>query len=59
MRLFGFLLLLAGWGIVVAAIAMLADDAPRIAFVLSGIGVEIVGLAIVIRAHRVRRSARE
>jgi hypothetical protein len=59
MRLFGFLLLLAGWGIVVGALALLAADTPRIAFVLAGIGVEIAGLVMVIRAHPVRRGARE
>jgi FtsH-binding integral membrane protein len=59
MRLFGFLLLVAGWAIVVTAIALLAYDAPRVAFVLSGVGVEIVGLVIVIRAHRVQQRARE
>jgi hypothetical protein len=50
-RLFGFLLLLAGWGIVLAALALRAADAPRIAFVLAGIGIEIVGLVLVIRSH--------
>lgn len=59
MRLFGFLLLLAGWAIVLGALALLAADAPRIAFVLAGIGVEIAGLVLVIRAHPVRRGAHE
>ena len=55
MRLFGFLLLLAGWGIVLAALALLAADAPRMAFVLAGMGVEIVGLVLVIRSHPLPR----
>ncbi len=59
MRLFGFLLLLAGWGIVIGALALMTKDAPRTAFVLAGIGVEIVGLVLVIRAHPVRRGAHE
>ena len=59
MRLFGFLLLLAGWGIVLAALALLAADAPRIAFVLAGIGVEIVGLVLVIRSHPLPRGTHE
>jgi len=59
MRLFGFLLLLAGWGIVVCAVALLAEDTPRIAFVLAGIGVEIAGLVLVIRAHPLRRGVHE
>jgi hypothetical protein len=59
MRLFGFLLLLAGWAIVLSALALLAADAPRVAFALAGMGVEIVGLVVVIRAHPVRRGAQE
>jgi hypothetical protein len=58
-RLFGFLLLLAGWGIVVTALALMVADAPRIAFVLAGMGVEIAGLVLVIRAHPVQRGAHE
>ena len=50
MKLLGFLLLPAGWGIVLSAIALLAA-APRTAFVLAGFGVEMLGLVIVIRAH--------
>jgi hypothetical protein len=59
MRLFGFLLLLAGWGIVVCALALLAADTLGIAFVLAGIGVEIAGLVLVIRAHPVPRGVHE
>jgi hypothetical protein len=59
MRLFGFLLLLAGWGIVISALVLMTKDAPRAAFVLAGIGVEIVGLVLVIRAHPIRRGAHE
>jgi len=59
LRLFGFLLLLAGWGIVLAALALLAADAPRIAFILAGVGVEIVGLVLVIRAHPLPRGAHD
>lgn len=50
---------MAGWGIVVCALALLAADAPRIAFVLAGVGVEIAGLALVVRAHPVRRGVHE
>lgn len=55
MKILGFLLLLSGWAIVLTAVALLAQDVPRAAFVLAGIGVEIVGLALVIRAHPVHR----
>jgi uncharacterized membrane protein YccC len=51
MKLLGFVLLLSGWAIVLTAVALLAQDVPRAAFVLAGIGVEIVGLVLVIRAH--------
>ena len=51
MKLPGFLLLLAGWGIVLAAIILLMAAVPRAAFVAAGIAVEIVGLVLVIRAH--------
>lgn len=59
MRFFGFLLLLAGWGIVLSTLALLAAETPRAIFVLAGVGVEIVGLVLVIRAHPIRRSAHE
>jgi hypothetical protein len=50
-RLIGFLLLLAGWGIVLAAIGMLTADGPRAAFVLAGVAVELLGLGLVGRSH--------
>lgn len=53
MKLAGFLLLLAGWAIVVCAIALLASTAQRVVFVLAGIGVEILGLALAVRSHLV------
>jgi len=51
LKLFGFVLLLAGWGLVICALALLAKSTPRAIFILAGIGVEIVGLVLVIRAH--------
>jgi hypothetical protein len=51
MKIAGFLLLLAGWAIVLTAIVLLKSDAPRIAFMLAGAGVEILGLVVVIRSH--------
>ena len=59
MKPLGFFLLLAGWGITLAAINMLMPGPPRAAFVLAGIGVEIVGLVLVIRGHRVPRGEEE
>ena len=51
MRLVGFLLLVAGWGLVLAALGMLKADASRTAFVLAGFAVELLGLVLVARAH--------
>jgi hypothetical protein len=58
MKLTGFLLLLAGWGIVLAALVLLAQQTARAGFVLAGIGVEAVGLVAVIRSHLVPRRER-
>ena len=58
MKLAGFLLLLAGWGIVLAALELLASEAPRAGFVLAGVGVEALGLVLVIRSHLVPRRER-
>jgi hypothetical protein len=58
LKLLGLVLLLAGWGLVISALALVAEGAPRVIFVLAGIGVEIVGLVLVIRAHS-WRGARE
>jgi len=51
LKFFGFVLLLAGWGLVICALALVAAQGPRAAFILAGVGVEIVGLVLVIRAH--------
>jgi len=53
MKLMGFLLLLAGWGLVVSAISMLPSLMARAYFVLAGVGVELGGLALVVRSHYV------
>ena len=52
MRLTGFLLLLAGWGIVLSAVALLASPLPRDGFALAGAGVEGLGLVLVVRSHQ-------
>ncbi len=51
MKLAGFLLLLAGWVIVLAAVVLLAPHLPRTGFVLAGLGVEVLGLTLVVRSH--------
>jgi len=53
MKLAGLLLLVAGWGIVVAALLLLPSAPSRVAFVLAGIAVQILGLILAVRSHRV------
>ena len=59
MRLTGFLFLLAGWLIVLAAVALVAPALLRAAFVLAGLGVEVLGLIFVVRSHFAVRGERE
>jgi hypothetical protein len=51
MKVAGFLLLLAGWGIVLSAAALLKPETARSVFALAGAGVEVMGLVLVIRSH--------
>jgi hypothetical protein len=51
MKLTGFLLLLGGWIIALAAIALLPPGPSQVSFVLVALGVEALGLAFVFRAH--------
>jgi hypothetical protein len=51
MKISGFLLLLAGWGLVLAALILLGPGAARNAFVMAGVGVEALGLGLAARAH--------
>ncbi|MFY9907952.1 MAG: hypothetical protein WBX02_01110 [Terriglobales bacterium] len=53
MKIAGFLLLMAGWAIVVAAVALLPSTGARVAFVVAGIAVELLGLGLAVRAHLV------
>ena len=55
MRLAGFLLLPAGWAIVLATVMILQAPVPRTAFVLAGIGVEALGLILVVRSYLIVR----
>jgi hypothetical protein len=51
MKLTGFLLLLAGWIIVLAAIALLPHRPAEIGFVMAALAVQALGLTLVFRAH--------
>jgi len=53
MKVIGFLLLPAGWGIVAAAVALLPAGGPRVGFVLAGVLVELLGLALAVYSHLV------
>jgi hypothetical protein len=55
MKIVGFLLLLAGWFLVLAAIALLNSPPARIIFVLAGMGVEALALVFVVRSHLIPR----
>jgi hypothetical protein len=55
MKLLGFFLLFAGWILVISALVMLGQAAPRTIFVLAGMGVEIVGLVLMARSHLMLR----
>ena len=55
MKLAGFLLLLSGWIIVVSTLPLLPSLQARAAFALAGMGVELIGLALVVRAHWVQK----
>jgi hypothetical protein len=51
MKLAAFLLLVAGWAIVIFAVALLPSAGPRVAFVLAGVAVELLGLGLAVRSH--------
>jgi hypothetical protein len=59
MKLAGFLLLLAGWGLVLSAVVLLTAPPPRAAFVLAGFAVEALGLVLVVRTHLLPRGEKE
>ena len=50
MKIGGFLLLLSGWGIVMAALALLHGHMVP-PFIYAGFAVEILGLVLVFRGH--------
>ncbi|MGD0498849.1 MAG: hypothetical protein ABSC23_10490 [Bryobacteraceae bacterium] len=51
MRLAGFLLMPAGWIIVLAALALLPPGPFRVGFLLAGVSVETLGLIVAVRSH--------
>ena len=57
MNIAGMLLLVSGWIIVVAAIAMLKTPTAQGGFLVAGMAVELLGLILAFRAHLIRRGA--
>jgi hypothetical protein len=58
MRLLGFFLQVAGWIIVLAAIALL-QAAPQTAFALAGFCVELLGVTLAVRSHLIPHGEKE
>ena len=58
MRLVGFFLQVAGWIIVLAAIALL-QAAPQTAFALAGFCVQLLGVALAVRSHLITHEEHE
>ena len=51
MKAAGLLMCPAGWFIVLAAIVLLRTSALQGAFILAGVGVELLGVALLARGH--------
>ena len=58
MRLLGFFLQVAGWIIVLAAIALL-QAAPQTAFALAGFCVQLLGVTLAVRSHLIPHGEKE
>jgi hypothetical protein len=58
LKIAGFLLILAGWGIVVTAVLLLRAPAAKTMFVLAGIAIEVLGFILAARAHLPSRGVR-
>ena len=52
MKFIGILFLLSGWMLTMVAIVLLPRVGTRTAFLAAGGAVEAVGLALIVRAHR-------
>ncbi len=51
MKALGFVLLFAGFVIVMSAFVLLSLKAPRAPFVIAGIAIQLFGLFLAFRAH--------
>jgi hypothetical protein len=52
MKIAGFLSLLAGWFLVLSALILLPGGAAQGIFIAAGVGIELLGLVLAVRAHR-------
>ena len=59
MKIAGFLLLLAGWLLMLSALALLAQGGPRDAFLFAGLAVVVLGLVLFMRAHLTQKEVEE
>lgn len=55
MKVAGLLVMPTGFFLTIAALVLFADPARRGAFILCGLIVEIVGLAVALRGHLLNR----
>jgi hypothetical protein len=51
MKYAGLLLMTAGFFLSIAALVLFSAPAPRVAFVLCGLAVELLGLTVTVRGH--------
>jgi hypothetical protein len=59
MKITGFLLMPAGWFIVLAALVLLRASMGRDLFIAAGLGVEILGFVLFTRAHLAAKGGTE
>jgi len=59
MKLSGLLLLLAGWFLGLSALVLLRAAWPQALFILAGMGVELLGLALLFRSHAIPHGRRQ
>jgi len=52
LRVIGGLLMVSGWAIAVAALALLSGLGARFGFVAAGLGVEVLGLGVLAQFYR-------
>jgi hypothetical protein len=59
MKIAGSLLLLAGWLLMLSALALLGASGPQSVFLCAGLGVVLLGLVLFVRAHLTPKEDRE